>query len=157
MNLTRTQTPPAPSPVDSASFERESPLRVTAPAPALTKEVETSPEIISDEPVTRTGRLSKQLTGLSDDLKEIAELRIALAKAEVTERVDYGVGRAKQGSVSGVIALLGAFFLLVTVALGLGWLLGHPFWGFLIVTVAILLIAGIAWFVLNPKPPTTQK
>ena len=115
------------------------------------------PTVVTGEPATRIGRLGRQLSGLSDDVKEIAELRIALAKAELAEQVDYGVGKAKQGSVAGVLAILGAFFLLVSLALGLGWWLGHMFWGFLIVTGLLLLGAGIAWLVLRPKPPTLRK
>ena len=161
MALTRIQTPPAPNPVDSAPLERESPLRITPTPPSVVQEangtVGEKPTMVTDEPATRMGRLSKQLSGLSDDVKEIAELRIALAKAELTEQVDYGVGKAKQGSVAGVLAILGGFFLLVSLALGLGWWLGHMFWGFLIVTGLLLLGAGIAWLVLKPKPPTLTK
>ena len=161
MALTRAQTSPAPSPVDSASLERESPLRITPSSPSAERAVSGVPDatttVVTDEPGTRMGRLGKQLTGLSDDVKEIAELRIALAKAELTEQVDYGVGKAKQGSVAGVLGILAVFFLLVSVGLGLGWWLGQMFWGFLIVTGLLLASAGIAWLVMKPKPPTKLK
>ncbi len=159
MALTRSQTPPAPSPVDSASFERESPIRVVPAVPKIAKPesglAERTSTLVTNEPTTRTGRLTKQFSGLTDDVKEIAELRVALAKAEFAEKVNFGVGKAKQGSVAGAIALLGAFFLLITIGLGLGWLLGHMFWGFLIVTGALFVCGGIAWLALKPKPPTT--
>ena len=160
MALTRTRTAPAPSPVDSASLERESPLRVTpTPSPSekpASDEHDAGTTVVTEEPKTRVGRLGKQLSGLGEDVKEIAELRLALAKAEITEQVDYGVGVAKQSSVAGVLALLGLFFLLVSIGLGLGWLLGHMFWGFLIVTGLLLSGAGIAWLVLKPKRPSTK-
>lgn len=164
MALTRIQTPPAPNPADSAPLERESPRStegITPTPPSVAQETNGAagekPTVVTGEPTTRMGRLSKQLFGLGDDVKEIAELRIALAKAELTEQVDYGVGKAKQGSVAGVLAILGGFFLLVSLAIGLGWWLGHMFWGFLIVTGLLLLGAGIAWLVLKPKPPTLKK
>ena len=98
--------------------------------------------------------LLSSLSGLGDDVKEIAELRIALAKAELAEQVDYGVGKAKQGSVAGVLAILGACFLLVSLAVGLGWWLGPMFWGFRILPVMLPLGAGTSWLVLKPNPPT---
>lgn len=159
MALTRSQTPPSPSQVDSASLERESPIRIV---PASPKDLSGSngladgaTTLVTNEPTTRTGRLSKQISGVVDDVKEIAGLRLALVKAEVSEQVNFRVGKAKQGSVAGAIALLGSFFLLVTIGLGLGWLLGHMFWGFLIVTAALFAGCGIAWLALKPKPPTT--
>ena len=161
MALTRTQTRPAVPPADSAALESESPVRITPTSPSTGQTTNGRPDsaatVVTDEPPTRLGRLGKQLSGLSDDVKEIAELRIALAKAELAEQVDYGVGKAKQGSAAGVLAILGGFFLLVSLALGLGWWLGHMFWGFLIVTGLLLLGAGIAWLVLKPKPPTLKK
>lgn len=159
MALTRTQTYPAPSSVDSAPFERESPVRVEPATPTFLSptngESKASTAVVTDEPATRVGRLTRQFSGLGADLKEVAVLRVALAKAQVTERVDYGVGKARQGSVAGVFILLCICFLLVAAALGLGAWLGHPAWGFLVVGAALFVGAGIAWLTLKPKSPTT--
>ncbi len=166
MSQTRTQAAPVPSPVDPPPYEDEPPRRVKpAAAEALPPTKEALPSsngetgsttiLVSGEPSSRLARLGKGLSGVGEDLKKIAGLRVALAKAELTEQVNYGVGRAKQGSVAGAIALVGAFFLLVTTAIGLGSLLGHMFWGFLIVTSGLFVGGGVAWLVLKPKPPTT--
>ncbi|NNF56662.1 MAG: phage holin family protein [Rhodothermaceae bacterium] len=154
------------SPVDTAPLERESPIRIVSEPRSPTLPAPVYEPAIPDPgrppaPVERrlpehrgkVARISDELAGLSEDLRAWVELRIELVRTEVTEQVDYKVNQAKQGAAAGVLAVLGIFFLLVTLALGLGWWLGQPFWGFLIVTLLLLLGAGLAYFALQPKNP----
>ncbi|HYE96101.1 MAG TPA: phage holin family protein [Rubricoccaceae bacterium] len=85
----------------------------------------------------KVARISDHLAGVSEDLREWVELRIALAKAEVTEQAKLYAGQA----AAGVVALLALLFGLVALAHGLGAWLGHPGWGFLAVTVLLVLVA----------------
>lgn len=101
----------------------------------------------------KLGRIGDELTGLGEDLKEWVELRIELARTEIEEQIAYRVGQAKQGVAAGLFAVLGALFALVTLAIGLGWLLGHAFWGFLIVTLLLFAAAGVLYARLRPTPP----
>ena len=53
-----------------------------------------------------------------------------------------GVGLV--GSITfALFGFFAALFSLTTVALGVGWLLGHSFWGFLAVSVALLLVIAV--------------
>jgi hypothetical protein len=104
----------------------------------------------------KIGRINGALAGLSEDLREWVELRVELVRTELLEAVEFKKAQAIQGVSAGLFAVLGALFLLVTLALGLGWWLGHPFWGFLIVTLLLLLVAGVCWMVFKPKPPSTR-
>jgi hypothetical protein len=101
----------------------------------------------------KLARITDEVTGLGEDLKEWVELRLELVQAEVNERIEHVKAEVKQGAAAGVFAVLGALFLLVTLALGLGWWLGHPFWGFLIVTLLLFAGAGVCYLVLKPAPP----
>lgn len=102
-------------------------------------------------------RITDEVTGLGEDLKEWVELRVALVHTEINERIEYVKAEVKQGVAAGLFAALGALFLLVTLALGLGWWLGHPFWGFLIVTLLLFALAGVMYLVFKPTPPPSAK
>jgi ABC-type multidrug transport system permease subunit len=65
---------------------------------------------------------------------------VDLAILEVEERLDAFKNDLALGITLALFAFFAAFFSLTTVALGVGWLLGHPFWGFLAVSVALILI-----------------
>jgi hypothetical protein len=103
----------------------------------------------------KLGRITDDLAGLSEDLRVWVELRIELVRTEIMEQVEFRIAQVKQGAAAGLAATLGALFLLVTLALGLGWWLGHPFWGFLIVTLLLLGAALVLYVALKPKPPST--
>jgi hypothetical protein len=82
-------------------------------------------------------RIAGHTQGLVEDLREWIDLRIDLAILEVEERVDELRNEVALGLSLAFFGFFATFFVLVTVALGLGWALGHPFWGFLIVAVVL--------------------
>lgn len=100
----------------------------------------------AERPVTnapeggKVNRIAAHTQGLFADLREWIDLRVDLAILEVEERLDAFKNDLALGITIAVFALFAAFFSLTTVALGVGWLLGHPFWGFLAVSVALILI-----------------
>lgn len=159
MSSPRSQTRVAPSPNASAPLERESPLEVVPTPPPNSDENGAGDQDVIEAGSTATskaGRITEQLSGLSEDVREWAELRMELLQTEITEQVEFRVGQLKQGGVVGAIALVLIFFALVTLALGLGMWLGHAFWGFLAVTGLLALIGLIAWMALKPIPPGTK-
>ncbi|ABC46314.1 hypothetical protein SRU_1877 [Salinibacter ruber DSM 13855] len=85
-------------------------------------------------------RIASHTQGLFADLREWIDLRVDLAILEMEERLDAFKNDLALGLTVAVFAFFAAFFSLTTVALGVGWLLGHPFWGFLAVSVALILI-----------------
>lgn len=88
-------------------------------------------------------RIAAQTRGLVEDLREWIDLRIDLALLEVEERVDELRNELALGLAVAVLGFFAALFVLTTVAVGLGWLLGHPFWGFLIVSVFLTAIVVV--------------
>lgn len=90
----------------------------------------------------KLGRIAGHTRGLVEDLREWIDLRIDLAILEMEERVDELRNEVALGITLALFGFFAALFVLTTVALGLGWLLGHPFWGFLIVSVVLLLTAA---------------
>lgn len=90
-------------------------------------------------------RLTQHTQALKDDLITWVELRLELAKIEFWETVDEKANQIAVMAIAGVFAVLGGLFALLTLAFGLGWLLGHVFWGFLIVTALLLLVALVVY------------
>jgi len=141
------------------------PPALPAPLPAPVREPAIPDPSRPPAPVARrlpehkgkVARIGDALTGLSEDLREWVELRIALVQTEIMEQVEFRVAQGKMGAAVGLFAALGAFFLLVTLALGLGWWLGHPFWGFLIVTLLLIAVAVMSFLVLKPTPPPSDR
>ena len=88
----------------------------------------------------KVSRIAAHTQGLFADLREWIDLRVDLAILEVEERLDAFKNDLALGITLALFAFFAAFFSLTTVALGVGWLLGHPFWGFLAVSVALILI-----------------
>lgn len=81
------------------------------------------------------------IRGILNDLRTLIREEIALARVEIREQA----GRAKTAALSFGIAVaalaFGGVFLLVSIALGIAYLLGWPAWtGFLL--VALLLCIG---------------
>lgn len=89
-------------------------------------------------------RIAAHTQGLFADFREWVDLRIDLAILEVEERIDELKNDLALGVTVAIFGFFAVLFSLTTVALGVGWLLGHPFWGFLAVSVALLLtVAGL--------------
>ncbi|MCS3648816.1 hypothetical protein GGQ08_000110 [Salinibacter ruber] len=103
-------------------------------APNAERPVEESPD------GGKVSRIASHTQGLFADLREWIDLRVDLAILEMEERLDAFKNDLALGLTVAVFAVFAAFFSLTTVALGVGWLLGHPFWGFLAVSVALILI-----------------
>jgi len=94
-------------------------------------------------------RIASHTQGLVEDLREWIDLRIDLAILDLEERANEAKNKAAQGVVLAVLAFFTGLFALTTLAIGLGWALGHPFWGFLIVFAVLAVITiGIA----NARP-----
>ncbi len=94
----------------------------------------------------RGGKLSRiagHTQGLVKDLREWIDLRIDLAILEVEEKVDNLRNEVALGLTLAFFGFFAALFVFTTVALGLGWLLGHPFWGFLIVSIVLVLLVVV--------------
>ena len=94
----------------------------------------------------RLQRVQQHVNGLADDVKEWVELRIKLAQAEVETFVQKKVNTIVMRTIPLVVGALAGLFLLVTVALFLGWWLGHPAWGFLVVTLLLGAVAGVLMY-----------
>ena len=98
---------------------------------------------------TQVGRVADHLAALSADLREWTELRIALVQRKVEgvvgifERLQHYVDAAKFFAPALLLGLVGLVFVFVTLALGLGALVGQAWLGFLIVTVLLLAVAGV--------------
>ena len=93
----------------------------------------------------KLGRIAGHTQGLVEDLREWMDLRIDLAILEVEEKVDALRNEVALGLTLAFFGFFAALFVFTTTALGLGWLLGHPFWGFLIVSlVLVLIVAALA-------------
>lgn len=111
--------------------------------------MESSDEPSSDTDVDRSRdlprdgkvqRILSQLQGLLEDLRTWIDLRLDLAILKVEERIDELQNNVALGLTLAVFGFFAALFSLTTIALGVGWLLGHPFWGFLAVSVALVLV-----------------
>lgn len=100
-------------------------------------------------------RIAAHTQGLFTDLREWIDLRVDLAILEVEERIDELKNQVALGITFALFGFFAALFSLTTVALGVGWLLGHPFWGFLAVSVALILVV-VALRVTKPElmPPS---
>ena len=102
------------------------------------------------------------------DVTEKAQLlvreEIALAKAELTEKVTKLVKGAVVGIVGGIFAVLGLIYLLHAASWGIWQLIGGDsnFWlGFLIVALLLFVLGGLAGFmaarfIKKGSPPTPK-
>lgn len=83
---------------------------------------------------------------LGEDLLGWVDLRIEKEKIEVREMIHEKANLAVDMAIVGVLAAIGGLFLLVAAALGIGQLLGHPGWGFLVVGVVFAASAGLVYW-----------
>ena len=88
-------------------------------------------------------------TSLYKDIMAIVEARLELLKIELTQKISL-IGAAV---VVGVIVIIGATFLLATIALFLGELMGHTFLGFF--AVSLIFFVGF-WFFTRYRPTLLQ-
>lgn len=95
-------------------------------------------------------RISDHSKGLVGDLKEWVELKIESVKLEVQHELEVKKNELIVVAVAGIISLVGALFLLVALAHGLGAWLGHPAWGFLAVAVLLFAAAGFYYSRMGP-------
>jgi len=111
---------------------------------------------------------SSELARAIQDVTEKAQLlvreEIALAKAEMTDKVTKLIKGAVFGIIAGVFGVLALIYLLHSLSWGLWDLIGGgagPWLGFLITGVLILLLGAIAGvlalrFIKKGSPPTPQ-
>ena len=94
-------------------------------------------------------RIMRHMRALVEDMTAWVELKIKLTQLEIEERIEKKINEVALTVIVAALAGLGGFFMLVTVALAVGAWLGHPAWGFLIVT---LLLFSLAFLVRAAKP-----
>lgn len=87
-----------------------------------------------------------QVEGVVTDVRSWVELRLQLLQVETEDLVNGLILRL----ISVVLVLILGFFLLVTLALGIGMLLGHAFWGFLVLT-SVMFLALFGLGVMRPR------
>ncbi|MEM6647424.1 MAG: phage holin family protein [Bacteroidota bacterium] len=105
-------------------------------------------------PDNKVTRITEHTRGLVDDVKEWVELRIQLAKLEVAHEVNQRKTQVVVGVTAAVVALVAVLFMLVAAALGLGAWLGHPAWGFLAISVLLLLVAALLGAMMRNMGPS---
>ncbi len=88
-------------------------------------------------------RISSQTKGLFSDFSSWLELRLKLFQVELQDKIQAKVNESVIKVAPFAAGAIAGMFALVTIALFIGWWLGHPAWGFLVVTAILLLITGI--------------
>ena len=84
--------------------------------------------------------LDETVKATYDDIITIMEAKIELVKIELTEKLSL----AAASVILGVILILGISYFVTTLALLTGELLGHPFLGYLIISLVFL--SGFLFF-----------
>jgi len=115
-------------------------------------------------PDGRDHKLAEAIQEVTTRAQLLVQEEIALAKAELTEKITKLVKGAVVGLVAGIFALLALLYLLDAAAWGIWQLIGgqNNFWlGFLIVAVVLLVLGAVAGFlaakfVKGGTPPTPQ-
>ena len=109
-------------------------------------------------------RIAQESKGLFDDVRDWIDLKIKLTELEFREKIKARQDDIVTLAVVGFLGVMALVFLLVAAALGLGAWLGHPAWGFLIVTGILSGIAGLLYWAhfsrgkkKAVKPEPTQK
>ena len=101
----------------------------------------------------KLARVGDHAAALSADLREWVELRIALVKAEIREKVEEVKASLKRKGIAlgflaaaGVLALYGLGFLLGALAWGLAALFESVWLGMLLTALLVFVVAGVlAW------------
>src|SRR3954449_4079528 len=93
----------------------------------------------------QTSDLAKAVSEVSEKASLLVREEIALAKAELTEKVTGLVKGAAVGAAAGVFILAGLIYFLHFLALLIADVLGtNPWVGYLIVAVVLFVLAGVA-------------
>ena len=113
-----------------------------------------------------TSNVAKAVQDVTERAQLLIREEIALAKAELQQKVSKLVKGIAVGAVAGVFALLGLLYLLDAAAWGLWRVIGGEdsinFWiGFLIVALILFVLGGIAGFlaarwIKKGSPPKPQ-
>jgi hypothetical protein len=110
----------------------------------------------------QTSELGKAIQEVSEKASLLVREEIALAKAELSEKISGLVKGAAVGAAAGVFILAGLIYFLHFLALLIAELLGDTWWlGYLIVAGGLFLFGGIAGFLAarffkKGTPPTPQ-
>lgn len=88
-------------------------------------------------------RITQHTKGLFDEITGWVDLRVKLVQVDLQEKFEAKKIQIGIGAAMGLTAFFAVMFLLTTIALGLGAWLGHPAWGFLIVTVLLFIVIAI--------------
>ncbi len=97
-------------------------------------------------------RVTQETRGIVEDLREWTDLKIDLAVREINDSLDDAASQLVLGITLAVVAFFTGLFGLTTVAIGIGWALGHMFWGFLIVFVILLVVSLVVVTVTKRHP-----
>ena len=90
-------------------------------------------------------RISSETRGLLEDFTSWIELRLRLVQLDVQSYIRRKIDEATLKAALIIVSLVSGLFVLITLALFAGWALGHPAWGFLVVTGLLLLWTGILY------------
>jgi protein-S-isoprenylcysteine O-methyltransferase Ste14 len=107
-----------------------------------------------------TSELGKAVQEVSEKASLLVREEIALARAELTEKITGLVKGAAVGAAAGVFILAGLIYFLHFIALLIGDLLGDTVWlGYLIVAGVLFVLGGLAGFLAarffkKGSPPT---
>lgn len=112
-----------------------------APDPATSAAVDR----LGPDERNKVQRIGSQARGLFGDFTSWIELRLRLFQVEIQDRIRTKIDEAVIKAAPIVAAVLAGLFALVTIALFVGWALGHPAWGFLVVTVLLLFVTGLLY------------
>ncbi len=102
---------------------------------------------VSPDDKTRPQQIGHTVTEISEKASLLVREEIALAKAEVTQKATKLGKGAAVAAIAGVFAVLGLIFFLHFLSWLFAWLIGEVFWGYLITTGILFLLAGIAGFI----------
>jgi uncharacterized MAPEG superfamily protein len=110
----------------------------------------------------QTSELGRAIQEVSEKASLLVREEIALAKAELTQKVTGLARGAAIGAAAGIFIVFGLIYFLHFIALGLAELLGSGAWlGYLIVAGVLFLLGGLAGFMAarlfrKSVPPTPQ-
>ena len=113
-------------------------------------------------PDHQTSELAKAITDVTEKAQLLVREEIALAKAELSEKISGLVKGIAVGAAAGIFVLAGLIYFLHFLALLIADVLGsNPWLGYLIVAGVLFLVGGVAGFMAmrffkKGTPPTPQ-
>lgn len=94
-------------------------------------------------------RISQHTKGLFGEITDWVDLRVKLVQVDLQEKFEEKKIQIGLGVGMALVAFFAVLFLLTTIALALGAWLGHPVWGFLIVTILLFVTIAIMRLVMK--------